>query len=438
MPRTPIHEGPITDSDREAARRALARNWPDMEPTDARYASFVEILADFHRAFGTDSFELRYKLRPPKDRVEQWTQQHMHGEISDDELRDRLKADAERPVDLEMLTTYCETYQERLKHYSGILQAAVLRPSEESEFAWRERSEEIETHVTALDAKYPLWSDNLLTVAEFLEECRVASGAGLVVIGEFHATSAHWLVQVVFRRTIDGWRSCVDISERSYTDPRYLYSITAADLFHRKWLQQLPPPQVLSEHLRHEFILARSALRDWSTAVTNAKTPNVERRSPSDWELDNESRELQLIGDFGSIVGAAGHIFRPTPPPDWGIDGEIEFKDQFGRATGQRVYVQLKSGDSYLLTRKRDGVDVFSVKKQRHLEYWCQQAYPVMLVVRQSDGTIRWMDVRAYLREHGCTRRQIAFQGLPVTPASVRELGDSLLRLDESDAAQFA
>ena len=48
----------------------------------------------------------------------------------------------------------------------------------------------------------------------------------------------------------------------------------------------------------------------------------------------------------GFIVAEAGQIFRPTANSDHGIDGEIEFKTDRGRASGKRLYVQLKSGDS--------------------------------------------------------------------------------------------
>jgi GTPase SAR1 family protein len=74
--------------------------------------------------------------------------------------------------------------------------------------------------------------------------------------------------------------------------------------------------------------------------------------------IDNESRELILLGHAFAIAGEAGQIFRPTPNSDWGIDGEIEFKNNQGEASGQRVYFQLKSGDSYLEPRK-DGREVF-------------------------------------------------------------------------------
>ena len=80
-----------------------------------------------------------------------------------------------------------------------------------------------------------------------------------------------------------------------------------------------------------------------------------------------------------------------------GIDGEIEFKNDKGEASGRRVYLQLKSGDSYLRTRKSDGTEIFRIKNPRHAEYWQAHEYPVMLVIRTSDGEICWMNVTEYL-----------------------------------------
>ena len=147
--------------------------------------------------------------------------------------------------------------------------------------------------------------------------------------------------------------------------------------------------------------------------------------------IDNESRELILIGHAFAIAGEAGQIFRPTPNSDWGIDGEIEFKDYAGKASGKRVYMQLKSGDSYLYKSRKDGTEVFTIKNSRHAEYWQQQAYPVMLVIRTSDGSIRWMDVSAYLKEQSKRRKtpvkQIVFQGETFTALNLQRLRDKLI-----------
>ena len=105
--------------------------------------------------------------------------------------------------------------------------------------------------------------------------------------------------------------------------------------------------------------------------------------------LDSESKERALVGEVISTVALAGQIAREFSVSDHGIDMEIEFKDDDGRATGRRVYLQLKSGDSHLQRRKRDEEEVFPIKEPRHATYWQQQPGPVWLVVRTSDGAIR-------------------------------------------------
>lgn len=146
--------------------------------------------------------------------------------------------------------------------------------------------------------------------------------------------------------------------------------------------------------------------------------------------LDNESRELILVGHAYAIAGEAGQIYRQYTNSDHGIDGEIEFKDYSGRATGKRLYLQLKSGDSYLHKRKADEAEVFTIKKTRWADYWQQQAYPVMLVIRTSDGKIRWMNVSAYLERHGAEGKQvkqIVFEGEDFTAPNLQKLRDSLI-----------
>lgn len=143
--------------------------------------------------------------------------------------------------------------------------------------------------------------------------------------------------------------------------------------------------------------------------------------------IDNESRELILVGHTFAIAGEAGQIFRPTANSDWGIDGEIEFKNDRGEASGRRVYLQLKSGDSYLETRAAGGGEIFRIKNPRHAEYWQSHAYPVMLVVRTSDGSIRWMNITDALKGSRSKRpRQIIFEGEPFTALNLMRMRDRL------------
>jgi small GTP-binding protein len=147
--------------------------------------------------------------------------------------------------------------------------------------------------------------------------------------------------------------------------------------------------------------------------------------------IDNESRELILVGHAFTITAEAGQIYRGYANSDHGIDGEIEFKDDEGRATGKRLYLQLKSGDSYLTERRRDGAEVFQIRNERWADYWRRQAYPVLLVTRASDGEIRWMDVSEYLKREsvgGTAIKQIVFAGERFDVMSVRRWRDRALR----------
>lgn len=135
--------------------------------------------------------------------------------------------------------------------------------------------------------------------------------------------------------------------------------------------------------------------------------------------LDTQALEQILIGHMMAISGEANQIFRPVSMFDHGIDGEVEFKDDDGKASGKRIYIQLKSGNSYLRTRKSDGTEVFDVKEERHLHYWVSQPVDVYLVIRQTDErtndqTIRWMNVTRYLKERkdkDKRSKQIIFTG---------------------------
>ena len=155
-----------------------------------------------------------------------------------------------------------------------------------------------------------------------------------------------------------------------------------------------------------------------------------EMQSEGQAVIDNESRELLAVHHTGFIVAEAGQIYRGYTNSDHGIDGEIEFKDDEGRVSGKRLYVQLKSGDSYLTKRRRDGAEVFQIKNPRWADYWQQQAYPVMLVIRTSDGEIRWMDVSAHLQREsagGRTVKQVVFVGERLDVMSVRRWREKVL-----------
>jgi Domain of unknown function (DUF4365) len=147
--------------------------------------------------------------------------------------------------------------------------------------------------------------------------------------------------------------------------------------------------------------------------------------------LDNESKERALVGEVISTVALAGQLSREFNVSDHGIDMEIEFKNDAGEASGQKLYLQLKSGDSYLHKRKRDGAKIFTIKDERHARYWMEQICPVLLVVRDSEGQVLWMEVREWLKRESHDGKKpvrgIVFEGERFDVMSVRRWRDRVL-----------
>jgi small GTP-binding protein len=101
----------------------------------------------------------------------------------------------------------------------------------------------------------------------------------------------------------------------------------------------------------------------------------------------SESRELNLASNVYAIVSSAGQIYRSTNSDQ----GEIEFRDDQGNATGERLSLLLKAGGT------------------------AASQHAVMLVV-STPGGIRWMDVH-----------DADSDGEPFTPDAVLEYRQRLL-----------
>src|SRR5437763_564435 len=102
----------------------------------------------------------------------------------------------------------------------------------------------------------------------------------------------------------------------------------------------------------------------FASPETKQRVRELEEQSEA--VLDTESKERALVGEVISTVALAGRPCREFNVSDHGIDMEIEFKSDAGEATGRKLYLQLKSGDSYLQVRKSDGAQIFRIPEERH------------------------------------------------------------------------
>lgn len=109
---------------------------------------------------------------------------------------------------------------------------------------------------------------------------------------------------------------------------------------------------------------------------------------------------------------AAGRkqIWRETGTGDVGVDGNLEFVNSEGLATGRIVAVQVKSGPSYFANTSDHGWKFYPEAK--HRSYWESFPLPVLLVLHDPNSKISyWADIRQSLRSPG--RVEQAFIEVP-------------------------
>jgi hypothetical protein len=210
---------------------------------------------------------------------------------------------------------------------------------------------------------------------------------------------------------------------------RKKYRDNGDDVTAQRLARQAPEAKIICVACEKRVPLWDELEQHFASLETKQRVRELEEQSAL--VLDNESKERALVGDVISTVALAGQDCREFSVSDHGIDMEIEFVSDAGEATGQKVYLQLKSGDSHLSTRKRDGAEIFNIPDERHARYWMDQAVPVLLVIRNAEGEMRWMAVRDYLHHASDNGKklvkQIVFAGECFDVMSVRGWRDRAL-----------
>ncbi|UCE61727.1 MAG: DUF4365 domain-containing protein, partial [Phycisphaerales bacterium] len=146
--------------------------------------------------------------------------------------------------------------------------------------------------------------------------------------------------------------------------------------------------------------------------------------------LDSRRKGKLLVLEVQSrITSADQKCFEIPATEDEGLDMEVEFTDDEAKGTGKRLYLQLKAGNSHLRRRKKDGAEIFTIKKQGWVKNWLRQPHPVMLVIgtfaedrerfagkdKLEFDEVRWMEISSYLKRESQDGtkpvRQIEFKG---------------------------
>lgn len=97
-------------------------------------------------------------------------------------------------------------------------------------------------------------------------------------------------------------------------------------------------------------------------------------------------------------VTKLGLIFRELPTSDVGIDGQVEYVNNDGEATGEIVAIQIKSGKSFFTHETNEFFKFYLAKKHAH--YWENFPNPVLLLMHNPENdNIYFTDVRYELQK---------------------------------------
>jgi len=294
-----------TESEREpsaddfgAAEKVLARLMPSLEPGTLEYRDKRQALGMLRARCGKDMFELRYGLRSPKNSVEQAEADFVQERITQEQLAMVLKADAERPLDIEMLDAFHEAFEKRLMAYSRMLQAVIAIVTDQREHeAWRRREAEVDSHVEEMQKKLPLWKEQVGTIIAFLAEIQAERKGEPVRCGDRLAESAHMLACQVMNDAVAFWRSSKEIAHRSRTDPNYLYATSASKLFYESHLPGLPPIKDIRALMVLEYVRARKALQEQGQSTKSAPPPPEALAIPQELRVRLEHDAKEADGD---------------------------------------------------------------------------------------------------------------------------------------------
>lgn len=108
------------------------------------------------------------------------------------------------------------------------------------------------------------------------------------------------------------------------------------------------------------------------------------------------SQERFGVNAVAEVMAKLGQIWRETSLSDVGIDGQIEYVNTDGYATGKIIAVQVKSGASFF--KERDDNWLF-YPEEKHRLYWENFPLPVFIVLHNPEtGLSYWKNVRHSLR----------------------------------------
>lgn len=99
------------------------------------------------------------------------------------------------------------------------------------------------------------------------------------------------------------------------------------------------------------------------------------------------SQERLGVNAVAEAIAKIGQIWRETPMADVGVDGQIEYVNPEGFATGRMIAVQIKSGPSFF---KESYGDWVFYPEEKHRFYWERFPLPVLIIIHNPDTNLSY------------------------------------------------
>jgi hypothetical protein len=113
----------------------------------------------------------------------------------------------------------------------------------------------------------------------------------------------------------------------------------------------------------------------------------------------NYQKETAGVLAISTFANRRNWIWRPTIPPDTGIDGTIEIAAVGTGVTGRQLGIQSKSGRSYIRGETEGAFHFYS--NASDVEYWNGHSLPVLLFVFDTvNKRLYALSIKDYLRDH--------------------------------------
>ncbi len=125
--------------------------------------------------------------------------------------------------------------------------------------------------------------------------------------------------------------------------------------------------------------------------MTSQKCGKGKARPPGMYRNSTDERDRKSVHRMSVIADDLGWMFRELPPPDYGIDAQVEVVADDNRIYGM-LGLQIKGGDSKFAREKGDSGWTF-YDSSDHLDYWLRYRLPVLVVIIDSKGNAFWEEV---------------------------------------------